>query len=277
MKITPKSKWLYLTAGLAALLLAPVGSALGQPEQCITEKTKCDHDLLCAFKVELAEKMLLFKTFVENSPKTKAAKNRTLNGIKYDGKLYDEALAEAKKEDPNASAGDLASLAYKKFAAKAKAKLDSQASKYKECKALSVTPDDDLRGTWTGMLTSKTDCTVYGPPPKGSTAIGVSLDSYKKMSEGCLEIWDSDRGHEAVHEEACRKRLAMKERPPLTLQDYVDEDAEAYRFNVKHAINDLAQMQIKCTHDPDTDKFRKRADELLKKATQYQAQQAGKQ
>lgn len=276
MKINPRSKWLYLTAGLAALLLAPVGNALGQPEQCIKDDTRCNYDVLCAFKVELAEKMLLFKTFVENSPKTKSAKNRTLNGIEYSGKLYDAALAEAKKEDPKASGGDLASLAYSKFTAKAQAKLDSEAANYKDCKSLGVTPKDELRGTWTGMRTSKTDCTVYGNPPKGSSEIGVSLDSYKKASTGCLEVWDSDRGHESVHEEACRKRLAMKERPPLSLQDYIDEDTEAYRYNVQHAINDLSQMQLRCTHDPKTNEFRKRADELLKKATQYQAQQAGK-
>jgi len=274
MKIKPRSKWLYLTAGLAALLLAPVGNALGQPEQCIKENEKCNYEVLCAFKIELAEKMLLFKTFVENSPKTKAAKKSTLNGIKHSGKLYDEALAEAKKEDPKATAGDLASLAYNKFAAKAQAKLDSEASKYANCG--SITPKAGLRGTWTGMRTSKTDCTVYGNPPKGSSEIGVSLDSYKKQSTGCLEVWDSDRGHEAVHEEACRKRLAMKERPPLSLQDYIDEDTEAYRYNVQHAMNDLSQMQIRCTHDPKTNEFRKRADELLKKAAQYQAQQAGK-
>jgi hypothetical protein len=275
MKINTKSKRLYLVAGLSALLLAPVGAALGRPVQCIKDDTKCDYDLLCAFKVELAEKMILFKTFVANSPRTKAAKKSTLNGVKYSGKLYTEALAEAKKEDPTASGDDLASLAYSKFMKKVRATLNAQAAKYQDCKSLGVTPNNALRGTWTGMRTSKKDCTVYGDPPNDSE-IGISLDDLKKSSEGCLEVWESDRGHEAVHEDFCRRRLANRERPPLTLQDYVDEDTEGYRYNVQHASNDLIQMQLRCTADPKTADFRKRADDLLRKAAQYQANQAGK-
>jgi len=274
MKSTINNKRLYLAAGLCAVLLAPISAALARPEQCIKDDTKCDYDLLCAFKVELAEKMILFKTFVANSPRTKAAKNGTRNGVKYDGKLYAEALAEAKKEDPTASGDDLAALAYSKFSKKVRDKLNAQAAKYEDCKSLGVTPKRALRGTWTGMRTSKKDCTVYGDPPNDS-AIGISLDDLKKSSSGCLEVWESDRGHEAVHEEVCRRRLANRERPPLTLQDYVDEDAEAYRYNVQHAANDLTQMQIRCTADPKAKDFRKRADELLRKAAQYQANQAG--
>ena len=120
------------------------------------------------------------------------------------------------------------------------------------------------------MRTSKKDCTVYGEPPNDSE-VGVSLDDVKKSSEGCLEIWESDRGHEAIHEDFCRRRLANRERPPLTLQDYIDEDTEAYRYNVQHAANDLTQMQLRCTADPKTKDFRKRADDLLRKAAQYQA------
>ena len=270
MRMNIKHKWLYLAAGLSALLLAPMGTALGSPEQCIKTDTKCDFDLLCAFKVELAEKILLFETFVANSPTTRAAKNRTVQGIKYDGKLFRDALAEARAEDPSAKGDDLAALAYVKFAKKAKAKLDSQASTYNDCKSLGVTPKSELRGTWTGMLTSKKDCTVYGPPPNDGQ-VGTSLDDYRKQSKGCLEIWESDRGHEAVHEEACRRRLANRDRPPLTLQDYVDEDAEAYHYNVQHAINDLSRMQLRCTANPKAKDFRKRADELLDKAKKYQA------
>ncbi|HYP87456.1 MAG TPA: hypothetical protein VEQ59_04870 [Polyangiaceae bacterium] len=270
-----KSKRLYLLAGLSALLLAPVGAALGKPAQCITDDTKCDHDLLCAFKVELAEKILLFETFVANSPTTQAARKGTLQGVKYNGKLYQAALAEARAAEPGATGDDLAALAYSRFTKKVREKLRTESSKYKECKSLGVTPNETLRGTWTGMRTSKKDCTVYGDPPNDSE-VGISLDDLKKKSDGCLEIWESDRGHEAVHEDACRRRLANRERPPLTLQNYIDEDTEAYRYNVQHAANDLSKMQLLCTADPKTDDFRKRADDLLKKAAQYRANQAGK-
>ena len=201
MNINTKSKRLYFAAGLAALLLAPISTALGRPEQCIKDDTKCDYELLCAFKVELAEKMILFKTFVANSPRTKAAKKSTLNGVKYDGALYALALAEAKKEDPSATGDDLAALAYSKFAKKVKVKLDAEAAQYQSCKSLDVTPKSSLRGTWTGMRTSKKDCTVYGEPPNDSE-VGVSLDDVKKSSQGCLEISGErprTRGHSRRH------------------------------------------------------------------------------
>lgn len=275
MTTTPRSKRLYVFAGLAALLLAPIGGVLAAPKECITPETKCDYDLLCAFKVELAEKMFLFETFVANSPRTKAAKGSTVNGVKYDGSLYNAALREAKKAEPKAEGDDLAAAAYDKFAAKVRAKLAAEAGKYNECNSLGVVPKGALRGTWSGMRTSKKDCSVYGPPPDDST-VGILLDDLKKSSEGCLEIWDSDRGHEAIHQEICRQRLANRDRPPLTLQDYVDEDAEAYRYNVQRAVEDLSRMQIRCTADQKAAEFRKRADELIKKAAKYQANQGGK-
>jgi hypothetical protein len=267
-------KWIYAMAGLSALVLVPVGSALARTEQCITDETKCDHDLLCAFKVELSEKLLLYRTFVANSPATKKAPKRTLHGVKHSGALYDAALAEARAEDPGSTDAELAAPAYHKFVEKVRQKLNSEAAKYKDCKSLGVTSNDDLRGTWSGMHTDKNDCNVYGDIGTGDAHRSVSLDDLKAQSQGCLEVYESDRGHEAVHQDFCRKRLARQIPPANDLASYIDEDIAAYRYSVQHAFNDLEKMQILCTADPKAADFRKRADQLLNKVKKYKLNQA---
>jgi hypothetical protein len=267
MKPSIRKKWLL--AGLSALLLAPVGAALARPTKCITDTTTCDHDLLCAFKIELAEKLLLYQTFVANSPATKKAPNRTRQGVSYSGALYDAALAEAKREDPTLSAADLAASAYDKFANKVRAKLKQEASEYKDCTSLGVTPNETLRGTWSGMHTSQDSCSVYGDIGVDAAKQTVLLDDLKAMTDGCLEFFDSDRGHEAVHEDFCNKRHAGQLPPSVGLGGIIDEDIAAYRYSVQQAANGLEQMQILCSADPTTDAFRSRAAELLQKVKQY--------
>jgi hypothetical protein len=276
MKPNTKRKWIYVTAGLSALLLAPVGAALSAPiEQCIKDTTMCDKTLLCAFKIELEEKVLLYKTVAAASTDAKEAAKakppRKFQGIKYDATLYNAALAEAKAVRPALTGNALASRAYRNFVKRMEAKRASQAARYKNCSLLGVTPDETRRGTWSGMETSRTDCFIYGSPPAGSDD-QVLLDDYKAMHQGCEEIWESDLGHERVHQNACYARRNRMD----TFQDYVDDDTNAYRYSVQHAVNDLTKMQIKCSTDPSTAMFRQRADQLLNQAKQYQMVQASK-
>jgi hypothetical protein len=275
MKPNTKRKWMYVAAGLSALLLAPLGAALARPAECIKDTTKCDKDLLCTFKVELAEKILLYETFVANSPATKQAPKSTSQGVKYKGALYTAALAEATAANPKASAEDLATAAYALFVDKVRAKLAAEAAQYKDCKSLGVTPNDTQRGTWTGMHTDKSDCNVYGEIGTGKDRETLSLDDMKDKTDGCLEIYQSDRGHESVHQDFCYKRKGKQIPESTGLQGYVDEDIAAYRYSVQHAAGDLQRLQVLCSADPTTDDFRKRADDLLKKALQYQQNQAG--
>ena len=270
MKPNTKRSWIYVAAGLSALLLAPVGAALSAPiAQCIKDTTMCDKKLLCAFKIELEEKVLLYKTVAAASTDTKQA--GTLQGIKYSSQLYDQALREAKAVRPALTGNALASKAYRNVVAKMEAKRASEASRYKNCSLLGVTPDETLRGTWKGMETSRADCSIYGTPP-GDNDDPILLDDYKKTHEGCEEVWESDLGHERVHQNACYARQNRMD----TLQDYIDDDTNAYRYSVQHAVNDLTKMSIKCSADPSTAMFRARADQLLNQAKQYQMIQASK-
>jgi hypothetical protein len=274
MKLNKDRTWIYVVAGLSALALFPMGAALARPTQCITKETKCDYDLLCAFKVDLAEKLLIYEGFVSNSPATKKAPKRTRQGVRYSGVLYDAALAEAKAEDPTATGEELASLAYNKLVTKVRKSLNQHAAKYKDCSSLGTTSKDQYVGNWSGMLTDKTDCNVYGSKLVGDTVERVTVDDLKAASQGCLEMWDGDRGHESIHQSACRDRLGNRSAPPQTFQSYMEEDIQAYRYSVEQAAKGLETLSLLCTADPKTADFRKRADDLLKKATQYQQNQA---
>jgi hypothetical protein len=271
-----KRQWIYAGAGLAALVLAPLGAAMARPTQCIKKDTQCDYDLLCAFKVDLAEKLIIYEAFVANSPATQKSPRQTRQGVRYSGKLYQAALAAAKKEDPSASGEDLAALTYQKLVTKVRESLNEQAGKYKDCKSLGTTAKDQYIGNWSGMLTDKVDCNVYGSKLVGGKVERVTVDDLKDASTGCLEMWDSDRGHESIHQAACRERLGNRDAPPQTFKSYVEEDIQAYRYSLEQASQQLSRMQILCTADPNTKDYRDRADELLKKASRYQQNQASK-
>jgi hypothetical protein len=172
---------------------------------------------------------------------------------------------------PALTGNALASKAYRIFVAKMDAKRESETARYKDCSLLGVKPDETLRGTWKGMETSRIDCSIYGTPP-GDNDDPILLDKYKETNQGCEEVWESDLGHERVHQNACYLRRNRMD----TFQDYIDDDTNAYRYSVQHAVNDLTKMQLKCSADPSTDMFRQRADELLNKAKAYQTIEASR-
>jgi hypothetical protein len=270
-----KRKWIYITAGLSALLLAPVGAGLAAPiSQCIQSTTMCDKELLCAFKIELEEKMILYKRFASSSSFAKDAKPPgSFQGLTYNSTLPKNALTAANKVTPKPTGADLAFEAYNQFVDASKADLDRQAAKYKQCTALGVTPNETLRGTWKGMATTLPDCEMGGPPTtKGGPVVPFYI--FKPMHQGCQEIWESDVGHETVHQDACYNRGGTRLQ---TLQDYIDDDMHAYRYSVQSAVNNLKKMQVKCSTDPMTAEFREQAQKLIDEAAQYQAVKKAKQ
>jgi hypothetical protein len=274
-----KTKWLYVAAALSALLLVPIGAVLATPIPCITDGTGCNKDVLCAFKIDLAEKIILYKANLASSPSTQGATNRRAQGVTRNATLYNASLSEAKRENPTASAEDLAVEAYKKFALKLRAKLNMEASRYKDCTSLQVQPNDDLRGTWIGMGTDQSDCNVYGTIGTPEHPQNVTLDTLLDQSSGCREFYDSDRKHEGIHEGFCQGRKKVENPlPPLRdLGGYIDEDIEAYRESMQQAGNDLQRLQIQCSADPNLDEYRQRADELLNQLKQYGVKVAGRQ
>jgi len=259
---------LRVVAGLTALVLAPLGAALGQPMQCITSSTKCDYDLLCAFKLELQEKKLIYDTFLANAPGGAKAPGGKRQGVAYDGSLYRQALAEARKSDSTLKGEDLAQEAYDRFAAKVAEKVD-RAAQNAECSALGVEPKPELRGNWSGMHTDRNDCFGYVDFGRGTSKETLTPDSGKDKAKGCLELWDSDMGHEAVHKELCLERQRSRERPATTFGSLMEEDISAYRFSLQAAADALSAMQLRCSADKNAEAFRKRADKLLDQIKRY--------
>jgi len=268
MKPTRTNRYLHVVAGLSALVLAPLGVALAQPMQCITDDTKCDYDLLCAFKLELAEKKLIYETYIANAPRSKKGRAGKRQGVSYNGGLYNQALADAKKADSTAKGEDLAQDAYDQFASKVAEKVDA-AAKNAECDELGVTPKPELRGNWSGMHTNRNDCFGYVDFGRGNGKDTRTPDSGKGKAKGCLELWDSDMGHEAVHQEMCLQRQRSTTKLATTFGSLMEEDISAYRYSVQAAANALKTMQLRCTTDKNTEAFRKRADKLLDQIKRY--------
>jgi len=230
---------LYLLAGLSALVLAPLGIALGRPTPCITLPKKCDYDLLCAFKIEVQEKLLLYKTY-----------------------------SAAKRAGPNLEEGDAAQEKYDALSAQASDRV-VEAAKNADCSALGVTPKPELRGNWSGMNTNRSDCFSYVTFGRGESKETYTPDSAKEKATGCLELWDSDMGHERVHKQLCLERSLSKDNPPTTFGSLIQEDISAYRYSLQAAADALYIMQIRCTADKNADAFRKRADKLLDELKRY--------
>lgn len=238
MKLNPKRR-LQLVAGIAAILLVPLGAALAQPVQCITKPAKCDYDLLCTFKLELEEKLMIYQSYVG-----------------------------ANRAGPNLQKGDQAQKAYDDLATRISAKVDAAAMKA-DCSELGVMPKPELRGNWSGMNTHRDDCFGYVTFGRGDSKETYTPDSGKDKAKGCLELWDSDMGHEAVHKQLCLERSRSKDKPPTTFRSLIQEDISAYRYSVQAAAEALRTMQLRCTADKNADKFRKRADQLLDQLKRY--------
>ncbi len=271
MKPNDTNRRLHLVAGLSALLLAPLGVAVARPMPCITQPATCDYDLLCTFKLELEEKILIYETYLANGPRTKSAQAGKRQGVAYKGDLYQQALAGAKQEEPALEGEELAQAAYDRFAAKVAEKVDAAARKA-ECNELGVTPKPEQRGNWSGMHTDRNDCFGYVDFGRGENRDTYTPDAGKEKATGCLELWDSDMGHEAVHKQLCMERQRSKEKQATTLGSLIEEDISAYRYSIQAAAEALKTMQIRCTTDKNTDAFRKRADQLLGQLTKYQLQ-----
>src|SRR5262245_36586417 len=93
---------------LSAVLIAfglcafPMSAAEAAPT-CLKTDNQCDPNKLCTFKNELAGKVFLYQTLLRNSQITRNSPGHKREGIRYDGTLYDEAVAEAVAAYPKES------------------------------------------------------------------------------------------------------------------------------------------------------------------------------
>ena len=106
-QVPRRPRWLRVASALVALaMVIPFTPAALAAPTCIDSDNPCEPNKLCTFKAQLAEKVFIYQTLLRNSQVTRRSPRGRREGIRYDGKLYDAAVSEAKKSFPNDSAAD---------------------------------------------------------------------------------------------------------------------------------------------------------------------------
>lgn len=261
-RVRPKTIAVFL-----AVTLLPFGVASAVTKQCINDEDPCNPALLCSFEADLAGKVATYQAYLRNSQVNKNSKTKKREGIRYQGDLYDAALAEAKEKNPNASAAAQRRAAANLFNDNLRASLKDKVPQYKACGIPDVELDDSALPTWDGMHTSE-DCNVYGDTEDGS----VLLDDLKQDTGACLEFFERDVGHEKIHQTRCEER---KKNPspddPYEIDQAIEEEIEAYSYSVKRAAADVQLLALKCSIDPALKTRRARAAALSKQLAAYKA------
>ncbi len=250
-----------------AITLLPFGVASAVAKQCINQGDPCNPALLCSFEADLAGKVATYQAYLRNSQITRKAKSKTREGIRYDGALYEAALAEAKAKHPTATTQVQRRVAADIFNQKLRASLEDELPKFMACGIPNVNADKTILASWDGMHTSE-DCNIYGDAD-GRT---VLLDDLKRQTPACLEIFERDVGHEKVHQASCEeRRRTPPAKDPFDIDQAIEEEIAAYNYSVKRAAADVRALALKCTIDPSLKTRRARAAALSKHLGDYKA------
>jgi hypothetical protein len=239
---------------MGALWLAPLRLASANAN-CMESDNQCDPDKLCTFKAALAEKVYLYQAYLRNSQKTKRMGRR--EGIRYDGKLYDASLAEARTSFPNAMGDELLEKAGQIF--QEKIRKDAETNfKMPTCTGnampkLSLFPKPGYTGAYT------TDrCQVFFKynggeyPPAG---FGAS------DSTPCQEFYDRDLAHEMIHKASCEAAQASGKNLHR-IDNMIEDEIAAYRHSVWLTKAYVRLLSIRCSKLPNRDQLKLRAQRI---------------
>lgn len=240
---------------LAGLALTPV-AARAAP-RCLQADDPCDPDKLCTFKFELAAKEFVHQTYLANSQKTKKAGKR--DGVRYRGDLYNAALAEARAAAPNATATQQKEAAAAIFDDKVREKLNSPAFRPPPCRPdLGGEVNDALRPKpGYGGMSTNAQCQVFANFEAGE-ADAASFGSNDPTQ--CVEFYDRDRAHEAIH----KKRCEAKNPPPdrNTIDGHIEEEIEAYKHSVDLSKAYVKLLSFQCSANANPAGLRARAKQI---------------
>ncbi len=210
---------------LAALM---VKTALAGPA-CIKEKNPCDPTLLCTFKTEWQSKAHLYAYYASNDVRRKG-KKRTHDGIRWNGALYEAAMAEARAMNPNASATEIKQKAASIFQEKIRqAAYDSFVNPPCE---LGAQPDLSriTKKGYMGMYTLSKDCSIW----VNHYAAPIDPKVYGKTDTVCEEFYNKDYAHEQVHQKICQKAKKRGETEHRdTINEMIREEMKSYRHSMK--------------------------------------------
>ena len=195
--------------------------------QCIKTNDPCAPEKLCTFKAALAEKALIYQIYLANSQKTKAAVKR--DGVRYDGTLYDEALAEAASRFPDDTVAEQREKAARIFQDKVKEKA-AQDFRRPVCRFdasvnLSLLP----KVGYGGMFTNE-GCQIrvnYQGGDYDAATFG------ENDATSCVEFYDRDRAHEVIHQRRCQAAKDRGDTKRESIDGLIEEEVAAYKHSVK--------------------------------------------
>jgi hypothetical protein len=237
-----------LLFGISLFAALPADGAM----RCLERDNPCDPDKLCSFKAALAEKVLLYQTFLRNSQVTKRRGQR--EGVRYNGRLRDEALAEAQAQYPNASPDEQSAEAGQILEKKVSEDVGAR-FKIPKCKNGSIQLDLFQKNGYQGMSTDA-DCKVSVEFMNRR----LNPDLFEaEDATACKEFYDRDRAHEFIHKRRCDAAKASGMEVSFGIDSLIEDEIRAYRHSVLLTVAYLRLLKLQCSAGATPNETRVRA------------------
>lgn len=260
MRSTPtRARW---AAALLALALCASQTAPAQAApSCLEGDNQCSPDKLCTFKAQLAEKVFLYQIYLANSQKTK--KRGTRDGIRYNGRLYNESMSEAKDAFPNATGAELKTKAGQIFQEKVR-KYAAEKFKIPQCKYNGMLNRDLLpKAGYGGMFTDE-HCRVRVNYDAGD----YDPEGFGATHNTCKEFYDRDQAHEVIHKRSCEAaKAAGKDLHEIDVM--IEDEIKSYEHSVRLSLAYVRMLSIRCSTEPNPNDLKARAQRIQDLLTPY--------
>jgi hypothetical protein len=246
---------------IAAIAVASLVCSVPTPEaaaapQCLKTSNQCSPDKLCTFKAALAEKVLLYQTYLRNSQVTKRRGKR--DGVRYDGRLYDESVNEARRDFPRESREEQMVRAGQIFQEKIRAYVND---KYK-------TPACNHGGTFQRNLFPKAGYTGMYTTEQCAVRVRFEGGEYDPAGFGandatsCQEFYDRDRAHEVIHQRRCQAAKDRGMPQTFAIDSMIEEEVLAYEHSVRLTHAYVRLLSIQCSAQATPDELQSRAKRI---------------
>jgi hypothetical protein len=258
----PRRGWARLVGLVAAMTLAiPFTPAALAAPTCIDSDNPCEPNKLCTFKAQLAEKVFLYQTLLRNSQVTKNRFKGRREGIRYDGKLYDAAWSEARRDFPDDSKAEQAVKAGQIFNQKLREYVGKNFV-IPKCSGTAMLDRSLLPKAGYGGMTTDENCRVWVNYEGGEYDPG-GFGANDKTS--CQEFYDRDRAHEIIHQRNC-EAAKKSGKDQHAIDALIEEEITAYAHSVRLSLAYVRVLSIECSAEPNPDDQKaraKRVEDLL--------------
>jgi len=238
---------------LVLSLVTSVNASAAPP--CLADDNECDPDKLCTFKAALAEKTLLYQLYLKNSQVTKQLRKR--KGVRYDGKLYNEAMAEARERFSDRDAAEqleqAGAILQEKIRRQAAEEFKLPTCRYGGTLQLDLLPRDGYNGMYTDE-----HCNYWVDYQKGE----YDPNTFGRNDSTCPEFFDRDRAHEVIHQRRCRDDKEKGRTDREQIGPLIEDEIAAYEHSVKLSKAYVRLLAIQCSSKARPSKIRARAEQV---------------